>query len=161
MQGQTTEGLAQMYKGVADWRSIGARVELPWFLTSLAAAYGEAGQVDAGLQALDDARRIMDDTDERWCEAELYRLQGVLLLQRSEPDADAAEEAFRHALDIARAQQTKSWELRVAISLSHLWQQQGKDDAARHLLSHTYGWFTEGFDTADLQAAKTLLQVLG
>jgi predicted ATPase len=97
---------------------------------------------------------------ERCYEAELYRLQGELLLKRTVSDVPQAEAYFHQALDIARRQQAKSWELRAAMSLSRLWQQQGKQAEARALLAPLYGWFTEGFDTADLQDAKALLHEL-
>ena len=92
--------------------------------------------------------------------AELCRLHGELLLQQAVPEAAQAEACFQQALAIARQQQAKSWELRAAMSLSRLWQQQGKRDEARELFAPTYGWFTEGFDTADLQEAKALLDEL-
>src|SRR5207247_8273292 len=93
-------------------------------------------------------------------EAEVYRIKGELLLQQAIPDAPQAEACFQQALDVACRQQAKSWELRAAISLSRLWQCQGKRAAARELLAPIYGWFTEGFDTADLQEAKALLEAL-
>jgi predicted ATPase len=96
----------------------------------------------------------------RWWEAELYRLRGELLLQHAVAQPGEAETCFRQALDIARRQQAKSLELRAAMSLCRLWQRQGKRDAARQLLAEVYGWFTEGFDTADLQEAKALLEEL-
>src|SRR5262249_60706692 len=96
-------------------------------------------------------------TGERRDEAELHQLHGDLLQQQTIPDAPQAEACFQRALDVARHQQAKSWELRAATSLSRLWQQQGKCAAARQLLTEVYGWFTEGFDTADLQEAKPLL----
>ena len=102
----------------------------------------------------------MDTTGGRQTEAELHRLHGELLLRQAVPDAPAAEACFQQALDIARRQQAKSWELRATVSLSRLWQQQGKRAAARELLAPVYGWFTEGFDTADLQDAKALLDAL-
>jgi hypothetical protein len=91
---------------------------------------------------------------------EAYRLQGALLLQQANPDASQAEACFQQALVIVRRQQAKSWELRAATSFARLWQYQGKRDAARELLAPIYGWFTEGFDTADLQDAKALLEEL-
>jgi len=97
----------------------------------------------------------------RLYEAELHRLQGELLLQQTMPEARQAEVCFQHALDVARRQQAKSWELRAAVSLARLWQQQGKRPEAYDLLAPIYGWFTEGFDTVDLQEAKALLEVLG
>jgi len=95
----------------------------------------------------------------RW-EAELYRLKGELLLVHAAAHHAEAETCLRHALDVARHQQAKSWELRAAMSLSRLWQHQGKRAAAYDLLVPIYGWFTEGFDTADLQEAKALLAAL-
>jgi predicted ATPase len=103
---------------------------------------------------------LVDTTGERWWEAELHRLKGVLLLALSPADHAEAEICFHQALDIARRQQAKSLELRVTVSLSRLWQQQGKHTEARELLALVYGWFTEGFDTADLQDARGLLEEL-
>jgi predicted ATPase len=103
----------------------------------------------------------MDSTQERFYEAEMHRVQGALVLAQAADRHAQAETYFQHALDIARRQQARSWELRAAVSLSRLWQQHGKRDAARELLVPIYGWFTEGFDTADLQEAKALLEELG
>jgi predicted ATPase len=102
----------------------------------------------------------MNTTESRWYWAELYRLKGTLLLQQTVPDTSQAEASFQQALAIARRQQAKSWELRAATSLARLWQQQGKRQEARELLAPVYNWFTEGFDTADLQEARTLLEEL-
>jgi predicted ATPase len=145
------------------------------YLAFLAEAYGNVGQAAEGLNVLAEALACTHTTGERCWEAELYRLKGELLLQSgaqglesgvSTPDAglqtrDAeAEACFHQALDIARRQQAKSLELRAAMSLSRLWQQHGKRATARELLAPIYGWFTEGFDTADLQEAKALLAEL-
>jgi predicted ATPase len=113
------------------------------------------------LTVLTDALTLVATTEERWWEAEVYRLKGVLLLQRSLPDVGQAEACFQQALDVARRQQAKALELRAALSLARLWQGQGQPTAARQLLAEIYGWFTEGFDTADLQEAKALLAELG
>jgi len=102
----------------------------------------------------------METHGERWWEAELYRLQGELMLRQTIPDAAQAEASFQHALTVACRQQAKSWELRAAMSLARLWQRQGKRAAAHELLAPIYGWFTEGFDTADLQEARELLEEL-
>ena len=102
----------------------------------------------------------MATTEARWWEAELYRLQGELLLQLPSPDVPQAEAAFLRALDVARRQQAKALELRAALSLARLWQGQGQRAAARQLLAESYRWFTEGFDTADLQEARGLLEEL-
>jgi predicted ATPase len=126
----------------------------------LAEAYGGIGQAEEGLHRLAEALAAMDHTGERCDEAELSRLKGELLLRQAVPDAPQAEAYFQHALDIARRQQAKSLELRAALSLSRLWQQQDKRDEARELLAPVYSWFTEGFDTADLQEAQALLEGL-
>jgi predicted ATPase len=102
----------------------------------------------------------VDKTGERIYAAELHRLKGELLLQQTAPEVSQAETCFQQALDIARWQQAKSCELRAAMSLSRLWQQQGKRQEAQALLAEVYNWFTEGFDTADLQEAKALLQAV-
>ena len=102
----------------------------------------------------------MNKTGERYFEAELHRLKGELLLQQDAGSGDEAETCFRQALDVARCQQAKSLELRAAMSLSRLWQHQGKRDEARQLLAEIYGWFPEGFDTTDLQEAQALLEEL-
>jgi predicted ATPase len=117
-------------------------------------------QPEAGLTALAEALTLADTTGERWYAPELYRLRGELLLQQNSDNQAEAETCFHHALDIARSQQAKSFELRTATSLSRLWQQQGKRQAAHALLAPVYNWFTEGFDTADLKDAKVLLDEL-
>jgi predicted ATPase len=112
------------------------------------------------LTLLAEALALIDATEVRTYEAELWRLKGTLLLKRTVPDASQAEPCFYQALAQARQQHAKSWELRAATSLARLWQQQGKRTEARELLTPIYDWFTEGFDTADLQEAKTLLATL-
>jgi predicted ATPase len=115
------------------------------------------GKPEAGLAVLTEAFTVVATTGARWWEAELYRLQGELLLHLPRSDVCQAETSFHYALDVARRQQAKALELRAAISLSRLWQQQGQSAEARQLLAGIYRWFTEGFDTADLRAAKALL----
>jgi predicted ATPase len=126
----------------------------------LAEAYEEVGQTEEGLTVLAEALPIVDNTGERNWEAELHRRKGDLLLMQQGQKVGEAEACFRKALDIARRQQAKSLELRAAMSLSRLWQQQGKKEEAHQLLAEIYGWFTEGFDTADLKEAKVLLEEL-
>ena len=133
---------------------------MPGFLARLAVAYGQVGQVDEGLHLVVEALAVVDTTGERYYKAELHRLHGELLLRQAVAEAQAAEACFQQALAVARRQQAKSWELRAATSLSRLWQHQGKRAAAYDLLAPVYGWFTEGFDTADLQEAKALLAAL-
>jgi adenylate cyclase len=136
--------------------------------TLLAGAYDKVGQVDEGLDLLSEAMKIMENTGERHFEIEIHRLKGELLLKsKADPDTSLegnrlieAEACFLKAIEIAREQEAKSWELRAAMSLSRLWLGQGKKEEARQLLSEIYGWFTEGFDTADLREAKALLEEL-
>jgi predicted ATPase len=158
MQGDAGEGMAQIGQGLAAHQRVGGpELGRPSVLALLAEVYGQARQPEAGLQALAEALTRVGATEERWWEAELYRLKGALLLQLPILDAHQVEACFQQALDVARSQQAKALELRAAMSLSRLWQRQGKWDAARTLLAPIYGWFTEGFDTPDLQEAKALL----
>ncbi|HEV8712460.1 MAG TPA: hypothetical protein VGX03_06490 [Candidatus Binatia bacterium] len=185
-QGQAEEGIAQIRQGLAAWRATGAQLRLPRFLAMLAEAYGKAGQAEEGLSALAEALAVMDKTGEREYETELYRLKGELTLQQSSvqinhktkdkeqrakiprtrpqtpsPRAEAeAGACFHKAIEVARRQSAKSLELRAVMSLSRLWQQQGKKKQARQMLAEIYGWFTEGFDTADLREARMLLDEL-
>jgi predicted ATPase len=124
----------------------------------LAEAYGQAEQPEVGLPVLDEALTLVEATEERWWEAEVYRLKGELLLQLPLPDIPQARACFHQALDVARNQQAKALELRAALSLSRLWQQQGKRDQAQQLLTEVYSWFTEGFATPDLQEARMWLE---
>jgi class 3 adenylate cyclase/predicted ATPase len=160
-QGHATEGIAQMRQGLAAWRETGAELNRPFFLALLATGYRRMGQMDQGLLLVDEALVLVEATGERWCEAELHRLKGELILSVAGDQAQQAEASFHHALTIARSQHAKSWELRAAISLSRLWQQQGMDAAAHELLAEVYGWFTEGFDSPDLQEAQGLLKEWG
>jgi predicted ATPase len=177
-----------MQQGLAAWRVTGAELSLPESLASLAQAYGRAGQVEEGLGLIAEALALVDKNGERCWEAELYRLKGELLLRQVEAEAkgkakveveveakaevrteaDAhyreAERCFERALDLARRQRAKSWELRAAMSLCRLQYSrgsQGKREAARGTLAEIYGWFSEGFDTADLREARALLKVSG
>ena len=159
-QSQGLEGMTQIRAGIAAWRAAGSRAWQPYFLGLLAEAYGDGGHPEEGLQALAEALAIIDSSGERLYAAELYRLKGELLLQQLTAHQEGAEACFRQALDIARRQQAKSLELRAAMSLARLWQRQGKRAAAYELLAPIYGWFTEGFDTADFQEAKALLAEL-
>jgi predicted ATPase/class 3 adenylate cyclase len=157
-QGQAREGIEQLRQGLIALRTTGAEAMRPYFLALLAEAYGTLRQPEAGLAALAEALTVIGTTGERWDEPELYRLKGALLLQQSADNHAAAQACFQHALSVARSLQAKSLELRAATSLARLWQRQGKDAAARELLVPIYGWFTEGFDTADLQDAQALLE---
>jgi class 3 adenylate cyclase/predicted ATPase len=159
-QGQPQEGIAQITQGLRAYRATGAELARPYFLVPLAEAHGTMGQPEAGLTVLAEALTVVDTTGVRLWEAELYRLKGELLLQQSSENHLEAETCFHHAIEIARDQQAKSFELRAATSLARLWQEQGKRQEPHDLLAPIYGWFTEGFDTADLQEAKALLDAL-
>jgi predicted ATPase len=183
-QDRGEEGVAQIRQGLATWRATGAEGYRAYYLALLADACGKVGQTEEGLDAPAEALTLVGKTGERIWEGELYRLKGELTLQKgargwrletSPPSlqvpspksqiprevAQEAEACFLKAIDITRQQQAKSWELRATTSLAWLWQSQGKQHAARNTLFEIYNWFTEGFDTADLQEAKALLEELG
>jgi predicted ATPase len=151
------EGITQIHQGLAAYRATGATANRPYYLSLLAKVSAKMGQFSEGLEALAEALATVAKSRVRWWEAELYRLRGELLLQHAVAQPEEAEACFQQALAVARRQQAKSLELRAAMSLSRLWQRQGKRDKARQLLAEIYDWFTEGFDTADLQEAKALL----
>jgi predicted ATPase len=130
---------------------------MPFFLTTLAEAYGMA-QPEEGLAVLAEAAELVETTQERWSEAELHRRRGALFQSISK--FAAAEASYYQALAVARRQSAKFWELRAATSLARLWRDRGKREEARELLAPVYGWFTEGFDTRDLKDAKALLDEL-
>jgi predicted ATPase len=160
MQGDAAAGVAYIRQGLAASQGIGPETLRPHWLALLAEAYGAAGQPEPGLAVLDEACTLVATTEARWWEAELSRLKGVLLLQLPRPEVLQAAACFQQALEVARRQQARALELRAALSLARLWQQQGKRQAAYELLAPIYGWFTEGFDTADLQEARALLEEL-
>jgi predicted ATPase len=175
-RGYGEKGITQIRQALAADRSTGATRDRPYNLALLAEASARGGLTTAGLEALTEALALLATSGVRWWEAELHRLRGELWLQadvqspeasvhtphavRRMPHAAEAEACFQQALDIARRQQAKSLELRAGMSLSRLWQQQGKQAEAYEVLAPIYGWFTEGFDTADLQEAKALLEAL-
>jgi tetratricopeptide (TPR) repeat protein len=158
VQGQHEEGMAEMHHGIATLQAIGRRqVE---YVARLGEAYGRIGRAEEGLRLLGEVLALLDTLEERWYEAEMHRIKGELLLRQTVSDAPQAAACFQQALIVARRQEAKSLELRAAMSLSRLWQQQGQRQEAYDLLAPIYGWFTEGFDTADLQDAKALLEAL-
>ena len=119
-----------------------------------------AGRLDDGLSALTEALAVADEHEDRYYEAETYRLKGELLLKQDDSNAAEAQRCFERAIEIARKQSAKSWELRATMSLARLLAKQGRRDEARTMLADIYDWFTEGFDTADLKDAKALLDEL-
>jgi predicted ATPase len=158
--GQRGAQSGQIRQGLAAFRATGTALWGPYFLARLAEAYTQEGQVEAGLATLAEALAAAQATGERWGEAELYRLRGSLLLRQTGTPQAEVETWLQRALDVARRQEAKSLELRAAMSLSWLWHQQGKRQEAHDLLAELYAWFTEGFDIADLQEAKALLEEL-
>jgi predicted ATPase len=157
MHGHLAEGIALMRQGHAAFQATGGARAYPFVW--LAEALGKAGEADAGLHILAEGLALVEQHEERVYEAELHRLKGALLLSQASP-IEEAEACFHRALDVARRPEAKSLELRAAMSLARLWQQQGKRTEAYDLLAPIYGWFTEGFDTADLQDARALLEAL-
>ena len=133
---------------------------MPLYLSYLARAYADSENFEDAWRCLGEAITAVETAKEKLWEAEIHRTAGEIALLSPEPDSAKVEAYFAHALAVARAQQAKSWELRAAMSTARLWSDQGKRDAARGVLAPVYGWFTEGFDTADLREAKALLEAL-
>ncbi len=158
MLGQIREGMAQLQEGIARGRAMDERIYMPTALGSLAEVQAKAGHLEEALAAMAEALALVEETDERHGEAELNRVRAELLLMQGN-EADA-ESSLQKAVEVARRQQAKSWELRATTSLARLWQKQGKHAQARQVLAEIYDWFTEGFDTRDLQEAKALLEEL-
>jgi predicted ATPase len=160
MQGNTEEGIAQIRQIMTNKPAGITNSSWPMIYAPIVEAYGAARQTEVGLDMVAEALALVEKTGFRFYEAELRRLQGELLLKQAAPDNRQAETCLHRALDLARNQQAKSLELRAAMSLSRLWHQHGKKEEACRLLKEIYGWFTEGFDTLDLQEAKALLEEL-
>jgi predicted ATPase len=160
-QGQPEAGIAQMFEGLSAYQATRGQTGRPHLLALLAEAYQTMRQTKQALRRIAEALAILDHTAECWWAAEIHRLKGELLLQAdNRHQRSAAEASLLQALDIARRQQAKALELRATMSLSRLWQQQGKHIEARQQLVGIYDWFTEGFETADLQEARGLLEEL-
>ena len=153
-------GIAQLRQGLTALKAAGSETYRTYFLALLAEALGKEGQVEEGLGVLAEALALIQETDEGFNAAELHRLRGEFLLQRETTEATSreAEACFRHALTIARQQQARSLELRAAMSLTRLYRKQNRHAEVRPILAECYGWFTEGFDTPDLQEAQALLE---
>jgi predicted ATPase len=159
-RGEGQAGIARIEEGLAAFQTTGAKLQNSWWIGLRAEAYGKIGQREEGLTVLVEALRAAKDTGEHFYDAELHRLKGEFLLQRSSDNQREAETCFEQAMTIAQNQGAKAWELRTATSLARLWQHQGKIPEARDLLAPVFHWFTEGFDTADVQDAKALLDEL-
>jgi predicted ATPase len=160
LSGKASEAEQKTISGLTALRSTGATLWTPLFLSNLALARTQLGQLDEAWRGISEAMATVEKTKERLSEAEVNRTAGEIALLSHEADAPQAEASFERALAVARQQQAKSWELRATISLARLWRDQGKVQQARELLAPVYGWFTEGFDTRDLNEAKALLEEL-
>ncbi len=160
LTGDASRAVQLITSGRVAYRSTGGMMTIPWFLPTLAKAHAELGQFDDAWRWIGEATTTVEATKERWCEAEVHRIAGEIALMSPERDAAKAEGYFERALTVARQQQAKSWELRAAMSKARLWRDQGKPQQARELVGPVYGWFTEGFDTHDLEEAKALLDEL-
>ena len=160
LTGKASDAVRTITCGLTAMRSTGTTMWMPLWLLYLTRASAEIGQFDDAKRCIGEALAAVDTAKERWCVAEVNRIAGKIALLSLEPDAARAEEYFKRALAVARAQQAKSWELRAAMSMARLWRDQGRRDEARDLLAPLFGWFTEGFDTRDLKEAKVLLDEL-
>jgi predicted ATPase len=163
MQGREDDGIGEMRRGLADWQHINLEIIRPYWLALLAEAHGKVGQAEEGLSLVTEGLALADKTEEHSQKPELFRIKGDLMLQESGLQGlqlEQAEACFQKAIEIARRQHAKSLELRATMSLARLLSNQGRRDEARAMLADIYNWFTEGFGTADLKEAKTLLDEL-
>jgi predicted ATPase len=160
LTGKTSDAVNMFTSVIPAYRSTGATIFSPAYLSHLARCYGELGQFNEARSYLGEAMTAVETTKEKWYEADVRRIAGEIALMSPERDTAKAEAHFERALAVARAQQAKSFELRAAMSMARLWRDQGKRDEARDLLAPIYGWFSEGFDTSDLKQAKALLDEL-
>jgi predicted ATPase len=157
---QAPNAVQTINAGIPAFRSTGASIFVPWWLAHLAMSNAQLGQFAEAWRCLDEAMSTVERTREKWCEADLNRIAGDIALKSTKPDTDKARAYYERALELARKQQAKSWELRAATGMARLWRDQGKCIEARDLLAPVYSWFTEGFDTRDLTEAKALLDTL-
>ena len=161
ISGKAPAAIQTIDAGLSAFRSTGATVFTPFFLSWLTRAYAEAGRFADARHCVGEAMAMVENSKgEKWFEAEINRIAGEVTRQSHERDAVRAEAYFERALFLARQQQAKSFELRAAMSMARLWRDQGKVQQACELLAPVYGWFTEGFDTRDLKEAKALLEEL-
>jgi class 3 adenylate cyclase/predicted ATPase len=160
LTGKALDAVHKITSGLTEWRSTGSTLLMPFNLSCLAKAYAELGNFEDAWRCIGEAMMTVETTQETLWQAEIHRMAGEIALLAPEPDAAKAEVHFERALAAARGQQAKSWELRAAMGMGRLWRDQGKRNEARDLLAPVYGWFTEGFDTLDLQEAKALLDQL-
>jgi predicted ATPase len=159
--GKALDAVHTIASGISEWRATGTTVWVPTFLCYLAKAHAELGQFDEAGRCIDEAMTTLQANSESWYEADVNRIAGEIALRSPDANVKRAEAYFQRALDVARAQRAKSWELRSAMSMARLWRDQGKSNEACGLLDSIYGFFTEGFDTRDLKEAKALLTSWG
>jgi predicted ATPase len=157
-RGEVATGIERLRQGLAGIQTMGAGMIQPWAMGLLAEAYGKAGRIADGKNLIDDALAIVGRTNQRWCEAELDRLRGELVLLLPEGDSAEAEDCFRRAVDVARAQDARMWELRAAASLARLWRSQALKAQVCELLAPLIACFSEGERTPDLQDAQAVLE---
>lgn len=160
LQGRREEALPFLLKGFGAFRATGAEVRVPWYLGLLVDVYTRLGQFEDARKALEEGLAVAEKNDDRTHEAELHRLKGELVLAESPEQTATAEECFRRAIETARSQQSKGWELRATMSLARLWQRQGRYGDAHLALAAVYDTYTEGFTTPDLVEARALLEAL-
>jgi predicted ATPase len=160
LTGKVLDGIHATSSGIAALQSTGATMCLPYYSSCLAMNHAKIGQFEDARRLIRDALRTIEETNERWFEAEIYRMSGEIELKSPNLGGANPEVYFARALSVARAQQAKSFELRATMSMARLWSEQAKRAEARNLLAPIYGWFSEGFDTLDLKAAQVLLDEL-
>jgi len=160
LSGETSKAVQSFERAIAYDRSLASTVEIPSLLSVLAKVHADLGQFDDARRCIGEAIALGEASGERWWEAEFHRTAGEIELMSPERNAVKAQTCFERALEIARAQQARSFELRAATSLARLRRDQGRQTEARELLAPVYGWFTEGFNTPDLKEAKSLLEEL-
>jgi hypothetical protein len=153
LTGRASDAIEILISGITALQTTAATFWIPFHLPHLARAHAELGQFEEAWRCIGEATIAVETTKEKWCEAEVHRTAGEIALMSPEPDAAKAQAHLERAIAIARAQKAKSWELHAATSLARLWRDHGKRQQARDLLAPVYGWFTEGFDTADLKEA--------
>src|SRR5580704_10117625 len=156
--GEGTPGVEAIKRGIDVWQSLGSGLAVPWFLGELAEGLRSIGRCDEALDVVSDALHQTEKSGERQFAAELHRIAGTALMTQGK--SVEAESSFRRAIEIARTQTARMWELRATKNLADLLAKRGERDEARTMLAEIYGWFTEGFDTADLKDAKALLDQL-
>jgi predicted ATPase len=160
LNGNASDALTSFSSAIPLFRSTGATILVPFFLAMRGSAFAELQQIDQARHCVGEAMALAEASGERWFYAEIYRIAGEIELRSSERKGLKAQHYFERALDVARAQQARSLELRATTSLARLWRVQGRRMEARNLIAQAYDWFTQGFDTLDLKEAKTLLEEL-